>query len=133
MKNWLTLALLVTAAHSAGAANPAKWAESQTGAHALHGKQGQPLNNPTDLAPTTQIDIAVSLKLRNQGTLNELTAKIQAGKSNERLNGESIVSDFSPTADQVRQVTDYLAQAGFTKISVADNRLLVFATGNNSG
>jgi pseudomonalisin/xanthomonalisin len=132
MKNWLLVAFLVTATHRAFAANPADWVDSQTAAHTLHGKQGQTLANATDLSPTTLVDITVSLKLRNRAMLDNLTSQIHAGKTGERLNRNRIASDFAPTTDQVNQVTDYLTQAGFTNIRVADNRLLVFATGNNA-
>jgi pseudomonalisin len=132
MKNWLLLAFSAIAMNSAFAANPVDWADSQTGAHTLHGKQGQALANASDLAPDTLINITVSLKLRNQTVLDDLTTKIHAGKTSERLSLDRIARDFAPTADQVKQVTEYLAQAGFTNIYVVDNRLLVFASGNNA-
>lgn len=131
MKTWLPLALLVSAMNCAFAAPPVDWVNSHTGAHTLLGKKGQALAGASDLAPETQVNITLSLKLRNQAMLDDLSGRVHSNKGHERLNRDRIASDFAPTAEQVRQVTDHLQQAGFTNITVTANRLLVLAKGNN--
>jgi xanthomonalisin len=77
-----------------------------------------------------QVEIVVSLKLRDKAGLDALTAKLMSGdKSVKPLASDEFVSRYAPTAAQTQSVVDYLRTNGFVNIEVAPNRLLVSAKG----
>ena len=83
------------------------------------------------LKATEQVNIVVSLKLRNKDVLDALTAKLMAGTAGAKpLTSAQFKTAHAPTDAQVADVVAYLRAQGFSKIEVAPNNLLVSATGS---
>src|SRR6201996_400766 len=77
-----------------------------------------------------QVDVVVSLKLRNKASLDALTAKLMAGAPGVRpLRSADFSAQSAPPAAQAQAVVAYLRAQGFTNIDVAPNNLLISATG----
>ena len=125
-KMTLLSALLAGAfAVSAQAATAEAWVATSTKAHdpraAIH---------VAPLKAGEQVDIVVSLKLRNKADLDALTAKLMTGASGVRpLTSAEFMAKHAPTAAQAQEVVAYLRAQGFSNIEVAPNNLLVSATG----
>ncbi|HEX7637153.1 MAG TPA: protease pro-enzyme activation domain-containing protein [Burkholderiaceae bacterium] len=118
----LVLGALAVSAH---AATSTAWVSTATKAHdprtAVH---------VAPLRAGDQVPIVVSLKLRNKSQLDAFTARLMAGdKSVKPLTAAQFKAAYAPTNAQVARVVAYLRQQGFTGIEVADNNLLVSATG----
>jgi pseudomonalisin/xanthomonalisin len=110
---------------SAQAATSEAWVATTTKAHdpraAVH---------VAPLRAGEQVDVVVSLKLRNKADLDALTAKLMAGAAGVRpLSSAEFMARHAPTAAQAQAVVAYLRAQGFTNIDVAPNNLLVSATG----
>ncbi len=110
---------------SAHAATAEAWVATSTKAHdpraALH---------VAPLKAGEQVDIVVSLKLRNKADLDALTAKLMAGTPGVKpLTSAEFMAKHAPTAAQAADVVKYLREQGFSNIEVAPNNLLVSATG----
>jgi xanthomonalisin len=109
---------------SAQAAQSEAWVATATKAHdprsAVH---------VAPLRAGDQVHIVVSLKLRNKAELDALTSNIMAGKTSKVLTPAEFMERHAPTAAQAQKVVDYLHAQGFTNVEVAENRLLVSATG----
>ena len=110
---------------SAQAATSEAWVATSTKAHdpraALH---------VAPLKAGEQVDIVVSLKLRNKAELDSLTAKLMAGTPGVKpLTSAEFMAKHAPTAAQAQEVVAYLRGQGFSNIEVAANNLLVSATG----
>ena len=122
----LLSALLAGAfAVSAQAATAEAWVATSTKAHdpraAVH---------VAPLKAGEQVDIVVSLKLRNKTELDALTAKLMSGAAGVRpLTSAEFMARHAPTAAQAQEVVAYLRAHGFSNIEVAPNNLLVSATG----
>ena len=121
------LPALVLAALGAGAqaASTEAWVATTTKAHdpraAVH---------VAPLKDGEQVDIVVSLKLRNKTDLDALTARLMTGAAGARpLTQAEFMARHAPTAAQAQAVVDYLRAQGFVNIEVAANNLLVSATG----
>jgi pseudomonalisin/xanthomonalisin len=85
------------------------------------------------LPDTEPLHIAVSLKLRSREQLDQFIERIHTRGDTlfgKRLTRDQFAALYAPTADQVRAVSDFLAAAGFTNISVAPNHLLISADGS---
>ncbi|PRC92053.1 S53 family peptidase [Solimicrobium silvestre] len=82
-----------------------------------------------ELSAGAPVQIAVSLKLRNKGVLNALSASIGAG-GKQYLTPTQFAAQFGPTQAQANVVVSYLQAAGFRNVTVAPNRMLVTADGN---
>lgn len=114
------------AAHAAPgpAATAAGWAPTATQAqHLMLPALGTP---PAGLP----IRVGVVLAVPDRAALDAaVTAVSTPGNPSYRhfLSAAAVVARFSPTASQVHDVTSWLAQAGFTGISVSPDRLLVNA------
>jgi len=83
------------------------------------------------LAFSQPMQIAVSLKFRNEAQLDGFIAKAeQPGTPNAQrsMSQEQFAAQFSPTQAQAQAVANYLTQAGFKNVVIAPNRLLVTAT-----
>ncbi len=125
-KMTLLSALLAGAfAVSAQAATAEAWVATSTKAHdpraAVH---------VAPLKAGDQVNIVVSLKLRNKADLDTLTAKLMAGAPGVKpVTSAEFMSRFAPTAAQAADVVKYLRAQGFSNIEVAPNNLLVTATG----
>ena len=125
-KMTLLSALLAGAfAVSAQAATAEAWVATTTKAHDPR--------NAVHIAPLKagdQVNIVVSLKLRNKADLDALTAKLMAGAPGARpVSSAEYMTRFAPTAAQADEVVKYLRAQGFSNIEVAPNNLLVTATG----
>jgi len=110
---------------SAQAATSEAWVATSTKAHdpraAVH---------VAPLKAGEQVDIVVSLKLRNKAELDSLTAKLMAGTAGVKpLTSAEFMAKHAPTAAQAQAVVTYLRAQGFSNIEVAGNNLLVSATG----
>jgi subtilase family serine protease len=76
--------------------------------------------------------IEVALKLRNP---DQLQSFIHSAKSStlsmvqRKLSTQQFALQYSPTADQANNVAAYLTAAGFTNVTISDNRMLVAADG----
>ena len=125
-KMTLLSALLAGAfAVSAQAATAEAWVATSTKAHdpraAVH---------VAPLKAGEQVNIVVSLKLRNKADLDALTAKLMSGAAGVKpVTSAEFMSRFAPTAAQAADVVKYLREQGFSNIEVASNNLLVTATG----
>jgi pseudomonalisin len=86
-------------------------------ATALH--QGDTVVGP--LAFSQPMHIVVSLKLRNQAQLQAYLAK----PGHKALTPDQFQAHYAPTAEQAQAVADYLTKAGFSKVTIAPNRMLV--------
>jgi pseudomonalisin len=118
----LVLAALTASAHAATAE---AWVATTTKAH-------DPLNavHVAQLRDGEQVDIVVSLKLRNKTGLDALTAKLMSGAAGVKpLTSAEFLANYAPTAAQAQSVVDYLRAQGFVDIEVAPNNLIVSATG----
>ncbi len=118
----LTASVFAVSAHAAAAE---AWVATSTKAHdpraAVH---------VAPLRAGEQVDIVVSLKLRDKAGLDALAAGLMAGTPGVRpLDSTEFLARHAPTAAQAQAVVDYLRAQGFTNIEVARNRLLVSATG----
>lgn len=120
-----TLAVMLAAA--CGVAAHAEWAPTQTPAMALEKATG--LQTAMEVAPSREIHVVVSLRLRNQADLTARTDLILAGKSTDYLSSAQFLDRHAPTAQQAQKVADYLVAQGFRNVTVAPNRLLVEADG----
>jgi xanthomonalisin len=110
---------------SAHAATTEAWIGTSTKAHdpraAVH---------VAALKAGEQVDIVVSLKLRNKAELDAFTAKLMAGTPGVKaLTSAQFMDRYAPTAAQAAEVVKYLRAQGFSNIEVAPNNLLVSATG----
>src|ERR1700733_14494869 len=97
---------------SAQAATSEAWVATSTKAHdpraAVH---------VAPLKAGEQVDIVVSLKLRNKADLDALTAKLMSGAAGVRpLTSAEFMARHAPTAAQAQSVVDYLRAQGFTNI-----------------
>jgi pseudomonalisin len=104
------------------------WASTETKAHPTQGMKflGKASDNET-------VEIVVALKLRNLDVLKGRVAARNALKSPEgpaAMGPDELAANHLPMATAVSQVVSYLKDAGFTNIEVANNRLLVSATGS---
>jgi pseudomonalisin len=110
---------------SAQAATTETWVATSTKAHdpraAVH---------VAPLKAGEQVDIVISLKLRNKAELDSLTSKLMTGAAGARpLTSAEFMAKHAPTEADAQAVVAYLRAQGFTNIEIAPNRLLVSATG----
>jgi PKD repeat protein len=121
----LALSLLAAAA-------PASAGWVATGSKAMQPRPGL-ASSPVPAGQ--QLHVTVSLNLQNQAELKTLLNNLYRPGSPQYgafLSSEQFESRYSPTAQQVQAVADYLRQSGFTDISIAPNRLYVSAYGTAS-
>ncbi|HET6724479.1 MAG TPA: pre-peptidase C-terminal domain-containing protein [Gammaproteobacteria bacterium] len=71
------------------------------------------------LTASHPMHVVISLKLRNQDALHALIA------SHQTVTSEEFKARFSPTIGQARAAANFLQHAGFTHVTISDNRLLV--------
>jgi subtilase family serine protease len=111
---------------SAQAASTEAWVATSTKAHdpraAVH---------VAPLKAGEQVDIVVSLKLRNKAELDSLTSKLMSGAAGVKpLTSAQFMAKHAPTTADAQAVAAYLRAQGFTNIDIAPNNLLVSATGS---
>jgi subtilase family serine protease len=121
----LSALVLGALAISAQAATSEAWVATSTKAHdpraAVH---------VAPLKAGDQVNIVVSLKLRNKAELDSLTSKLMTGAAGVKpLTSGEFMARHAPTAAQAQAVVEYLRAQGFVNIEVAANNLLVSATG----
>ncbi|MBE1159852.1 S53 family peptidase [Dyella acidiphila] len=115
----LIIALGVATAASAFAASQGDTASMVAIKHATALRQGDTVVGP--LAFAQPMHIVVSLKLRNQAQLQSYLAK----RGQKPLSSAQFNAQYAPTQAQAQAVADYLTRAGFSKVSIAPNRMLV--------
>jgi len=127
-KGKLTLVSALVAgafAVSAHAATTEAWVATSTKAH-----DPQAAVHVAALKAGEQVNVVVSLKLRNKAELDAFTAKLMAGAPGVTpLTSAQFMAKYAPTAAQAADVVKYLREQGFSNIEVAPNNLLVSATG----
>ena len=118
-------AILVACAACANAATNEAWAPTTTKAHDPRGA-----THVGELRSGEQVDIVVSLQVRNKTQLNALTASLMTGTAGAKpLTPGQFLDQYAPTADQAQAVVTYLRSQGFSNIEIAPNRLLISASG----
>ncbi|HLX59617.1 MAG TPA: S53 family peptidase [Ktedonobacteraceae bacterium] len=78
-----------------------------------------------------QLNLSIGLQLRNQPELARLLSELNnphSSRYHRYLTPQEFVDQFSPGADQVQQVKNYLQQQGLTITNVSPNRLLIDAS-----
>lgn len=89
---------------------------------------------PTNVSATNrQLQLSISLNLRNRATLNQLLQAQSDPHSSlyhQYLTPQEFTSMFAPTSASVNQVVSYLHNQGLQVNSVASNRLLIDASGS---
>src|SRR4051812_37977209 len=98
------LSALLAGAFAAQAATSEAWVATSTKAHdpraAIH---------VAPLKAGEQVDIVVSLKLRNKADLDVLTAKLMANAPGVKpVTSAEFMAKYAPTAAQAQQVVSYL-------------------------
>lgn len=121
---WMLAAAFGTAASAAPA-----WVSTATLTPEVFSSTGDPLAAAEEVAPGQEIQIAVSLKLRDRAALERRIERIRAGTP-DFIEATDLARVHLPTSAQVELVVQHLTQAGFRNIEVAPNRLLVTATGS---
>jgi pseudomonalisin/xanthomonalisin len=105
-------------------AAPVTWTATRTQASDTRG-----LVAGAQVAADTKMHVAVSLKLRNEASLDSLVDDIMAGRSQQRLSSAQVLERYSPTVGQAEAVAAYLREAGFENVTIAGNRMLVSGDG----
>jgi pseudomonalisin/xanthomonalisin len=125
------LPLMIGAAFAATASAQTVWVSTATHAPAVYAKStGEPLAAAEALAPGQALHIVVSLQLRNRDQLDQRVAGLIAGTRTDFVGSLEAATQYLPTAAQAQAVANYLTQAGFRNVEIADNRLLVSADGS---
>jgi subtilase family serine protease len=78
------------------------------------------------------ISVVVGLKLRNSDELNTVVEALLSPSSpsyQQWLSDDELAASYLPTKDRVQAVVAHLTSNGFTNMVVADNNLLVTASG----
>jgi pseudomonalisin len=84
------------------------------------------------VAATRRMHIIVGLRVQNEAQLNSAILAINTPGNpsyGKYLTPSQFAATYAPSAAQIQAVTSYLAQAGFTNISVPSNGLYVVAYG----
>ncbi|WP_323123265.1 S53 family peptidase [Burkholderia alba] len=87
------------------------------------------VSNANDTEPLT---IAVTMKLRNEGELDQLikeTHRPGSASYHAFLSAAQSTATYAPTEQQAQAVANHLTQAGFTNVQIAPNRMIVTAQG----
>ncbi len=82
------------------------------------------------LAANSPVHVTLALKLQNQTLLNSFLTNLRTPGNpqfGQYMTPAQFAANFSPTAQQVQPVVDYLTQSGFTNIKVSSNRVLINA------
>lgn len=98
--------------------------------HATALRQGDVISG--SLADSQPIHIEVALKLRHLTQLHRFLATAKTSTPSmvqHKMSSAQFVARYAPTAMQAKKVAAYLQSAGFTQVTIAPNRLLIFAAG----
>jgi len=76
------------------------------------------------VAATQPVHVVVALKLRNREALDGFIASSVVTRSMTR---QQLESQHLPTAAQAQAVADFLSEAGFQNVEIAENRMIVSA------
>jgi pseudomonalisin len=115
----LFVAMGLATAASAFAAAQGDVSPMVTVKHATALRQGDAVVGA--LAFSQPMHIVMSLKLRNQAQLQAYLAK----PGHKPLSAAQFNAQYAPTQAQAQAVADYLTKAGFSKVTIAPNRMLV--------
>jgi subtilase family serine protease len=108
-------------------------ASAQT--YTIHGNTPGFIQKATDLGavdPSGVISVTAWLKLRNEGKLDKLVeSQRQKGSTNYQkwITQDQFNSSFSPTAQEVKAVQNFLSAHGLTVLTVAENNFYVKVQG----
>jgi subtilase family serine protease len=108
-------------------------ASAQT--YTIHGNTPGFIQKAHDLGavdPSSVISVTTWLKLRNEGKLDKLVeSQRQKGSANYQkwITQDQFNSSFSPTAQQVKAVQNFLSAHGLTVLTVAENNFYVKVQG----
>ena len=108
-------------------------ASAQT--YTIHGNTPGFIQKATDLGavdPSSVISVTAWLKLRNEGKLDKLVeSQRQKGSTNYQkwITQDQFNSSFSPTAQEVKAVQNFLSAHGLTVLTVAENNFYVKVQG----
>jgi len=130
----LALASALAAASPAAAGSAQPWASTATRsiAGALRHRAGADAAAPrvgAALEADAPVHVAVSLKVRDKAGLDRLVADLATGRTRAHLSADETRARFAPVQARVDAVVAHLREAGFTRVEVAPNRLLVTADG----
>jgi subtilase family serine protease len=81
------------------------------------------------VALSKPVDVSVVLNLRDDAGMKAAIAAAHAGNG-PRVMSKAQLQNHLPTQAQAQAVANYLKGAGFTKVSIAPNRMIVHATGS---
>ncbi len=87
-------------------------------------------NGATD--PATVITVTAWLKLHNENQLDQLVQQLYSKKSanfHKWINQDQFNASFSPTAQEVNAVQNFLSAHGLTTVAVAENNFYVMVQG----
>ncbi|MBA8930353.1 kumamolisin [Kutzneria viridogrisea] len=134
-----SVALLVAVPLVVGAGSAAAWAQPEA-AHpvALANSSAPGLQYATktgSVQQDKQVQVAVSLKLRNESDLDAFLSRVNDPHSADYrhyLSPDQFAARYAPTQAQVDQVRAYLASKGLTVTGVSGNRMAVDAKGSAS-
>lgn len=110
------------------------WAESAADRYVATRTQAHPVAVPyraTELVAGQPVDVLISLNLRNEASLDQIVAAVQAG-GGQTISPEQVLADYAPTEAQVQQVVQFLRDNHFRYITVSPNRLLISASGTHA-
>ncbi len=100
-----------------------QWANTLTRAHNVGAAKF--IGNVDDAQP---MFVAVMLNVQNEDLLNSYIHELfrpGSPSQGQFMNSKETTNYFAPTQAQAQAVADYLTQQGFTKVQVADNRMIV--------
>jgi subtilase family serine protease len=129
----LAVAISMVTAMSANAASAAVTSSNDFVAlsqQATPLSQGDVVSGVVDASQPMHIEVA--LKLRNPTQLQSFirtTRTSPLSMVQPTMSAQEFATSYSPTSDQANQVAAYLTSAGFTHVTISDNRMLVSADG----
>jgi PKD repeat protein len=91
------------------------------------------LSGATALPASQVLNVHVSLKIQNKAALDQLVTNLYkpgTAQYHQYLTPASFAAAFAPSVAQAQTVVSYLQSAGFSKVQLASNRLLVDAVGS---
>jgi len=135
-KNYLASGLAVLAIMALAVTFLASTCMAQNSGSTLTGNTPGFIKKAADLGsadPTTVIAVTVWLKLHNEAQLDRLVGQqYQKGSPNfhKWITQDSFNATFSPTAQEVKSVQNFLTAHGLSVVAVAENNFYVMVQGS---
>ncbi|PWK87528.1 pre-peptidase C-terminal domain-containing protein [Fulvimonas soli] len=120
------LTLASAAASATDASTLAATDTSPVAAHAVALRKNESYTGQLPFSQPMHVEIA--LKLRNGDELKSFIAAARQGYAplaQRYMSREQFLQRHAPTADQAQAVANFLSRAGFTNVTISDNRMLV--------